>query len=172
MQPTLIQKLEQQGMPLFGKFFIKSLRENCQVESLHSETISVQDFIDTHKETSYVVGFGDKNKNYYFIEWSPKLFFTLHDRQLGGTRDPYIKPFTERLSKVEQTNMLSFSKEMMFVFNQFLHQHKSIDVSPQLIELPMDFVRIPPTEKLDCITFEVESTFGGPFSLYISTTLA
>jgi flagellar motor switch protein FliM len=172
MQTTnLIQRIQQQAMPMFGKFFIKSLRENCQVESLHQEELSLKDYVDTHQDPSYIVGFGDKNRNYYILHWSEKLFFTLHDRQLGGTRDPYIKNYSQGLSAVEKNHMKIFSTELMFVFNQFLYQHKSLELTPQIIQMPMDFLRIPPDEKVDHITFDVEATFGGQFSLIISKYL-
>ena len=152
---------------VFGKVFLKLLRENSSINLLSDDDVNLDDFTRTLCKQVVVFPVSITGKYAGFFYFNEELLYLMVDRILGGTRAPYIKMFDEGVSKIDKTNINSILTDFVLIYG---HYFFNAPADFELCLLPFDRLKLPSKIKHRVLSYEVQaSQYGGHFSLGIDS---
>lgn len=152
-----------------GKYFLKHSRHNCKFDLINQQEIKIEEYLNTLDQSVIYMQLLN-NKFVGIIHFEENLIFYLVDRMMGGTRTPFIKKYSDSLTKVDLKNLKILNDEMSSIIGDLLFQSP---MESKFCQLPFDQMNIPQHLNLTIAEFKVESTegFGGNFTFAIHTNL-
>jgi flagellar motor switch protein FliM len=87
-----------------GKLLIKLLRKPIKISFLGNEEVKIDDYVKTLGTQAFITSLLLDKKFLGTIYFSEELMFYFIDRMMGGTRAPYIKKYSDGLSKIDLSN--------------------------------------------------------------------
>jgi hypothetical protein len=136
-----------------GNLLLKLLRNPISIDFLAREQIKIEDYVKTLGTQTIINSLLLEEKFLGTLYCDEDLMFYFIDRMMGGTRAPYIKQYSEGLSKIDISNVDNISSQFDLVLGEYLFGKR---LTHKIHHLPFDLMSLPIQEELTILSFKVK----------------